>query len=341
MAKTFTNEFNLPESYVQAVKIDKHRVHGDISVTQLIDSARVRVLRKQHDEVIDVSTMVWALLGTSIHTLLERSEQDSFDIRTLMQAADVLIDSKDENAAKVAKWLSKFIKEKYPEGVNENVVLEQTLTAEFHGWILSGTIDRFSIKEGLLEDYKSCSTYEYTNPESQKKWHAQQNIYAHLLRKAGYEVKKAQIVAIFKNWSKGNSLRGKDYPKQAIMCLEVPLYPDEQIEKYINDRITLHQNAEKGNIPDCTGKERWSKADSYAVYKKGGKRALRTFDKESLAVEFMRANEYKHKDPMHIDFRAGTDTRCDSYCPVSTHCTQFKDKLNMIAEKTLELNRRD
>lgn len=341
MARTFTNKLNLPESFVKAVTIDKHRVYGDISVTQLIDSPRIRVLRKQHDEEIDVSTMQWALFGTAMHTVLERSEQSSFDIRTLMQAADVLIDSKDENAIKVASWLSKFIKKHFPEGINENVILEQTLTTEFHGWMLSGTIDRFTIDIGLLEDYKSCSVFEYTNPESQKKWHSQQNIYAHKLRKAGYTVNKAQIVAFFKNWSKPMSLSNKDYPPHPIMCIDVPLFPDEQIEKYINGRIVLHQNAEKGDIPDCTGRDRWSKADAYAVYKKGGKRALRVFDTENLAVEFRRANEFKSKDPMTIEFRAGTDLRCNSYCSVSKHCSQFKDKMNMIAEKELELNRVD
>lgn len=339
MAKTFTNKFNLPESYVRAVKTDKHRTWGDISVTQLTDAPQVRVLRKTHDETIDVSTMVAALFGTAIHSVLEQSEQESVDIRILMQAAEILIDSSDENSSKVAEWLKKFIKAEFPDGINENVILEQTMTVEYLGWILSGTLDRFTIDSGLLEDYKSCGVYQFINPESRKKWFAQQNIYAHMLRKAGYTVNKAQIVAIFKDWSKGKVATSKDYPPQQIMCIDIPLFPDEKIEKYIIDRIKLHQDAEKGNVPDCTGKERWAKADSYAVFKEGGKRALRVVDKESAAKEFMRANEFKHKQKLYIEYRPGTDTRCDSYCSVSQHCPQLKRKMDMIAAKELELNK--
>ena len=160
-----------------------------------------------------------------------------------------------------------------------------------------------------------------------------------MLRKEGYEVKKAQIVAIFKNWNKAESLRNKDYPPQAIVCFPIEIIDDFKMEKYIKERIKLHQGAEKGNVPDCTGKERWAKADSYAVFKEGGKRALRVVDKESAAKEFMRANEFKHKQKLYIEYRPGTDTRCDSYCSVSQHCPQLKRKMDMIAAKELELNK--
>lgn len=340
MPKIYTNEHNLPESYVKAVKVDKHRVYGDISVTQLIDAPQIRVLRKQHDEVVDVKDMLWALFGTALHSVLERSEQDSMDARILMQAKEVLIDTGDEKAKKVAEWLDKMIPQFYPDGVNTDVMLEHTMTVDYLGWTLSGTCDRFTKSTGLLEDYKSCSTYEYTNPESRKKWHAQQNIYAHMLRQMGYEVHKAQIVAIFKNWSRMESMRNKDYPPLPIMCLEVPLFEDTKIQKYIVDRIKLHQDAEKGIVPECTGKERWSKADAYAVVKEGGKRALRVLQTEAQAKEFIRANEFKYKEELVIQYRPGEDLRCSSYCPVSQHCQQLKNKLAKIAEKQLELNKK-
>ena len=51
------------------------------------------------------------------------------------------------------------------------------------------------------------------------------------------------------------------------------------------------------------------------------------------------ANEFKHKAKLYIEYRPGTDTRCESYCSVSQHCPQLKKKLNEIAEKELELNK--
>lgn len=340
MPKIYTNKHNLPESYVNAVKVDKHRVYGDISVTQLIDSPQIRVLRRQHDEVVDVKDMLWALFGTALHSVLERSEQDSVDARTLLQAKEVLVDTGDPEALKVAKWLEKNISKFYPDGINTDVLLEHTMTVEYLGWTVSGTCDKFTISQGLLEDYKSCSTYEYINPESRKKWDAQQNIYAHMLRSMGYDVQKAQIVAIFKNWSRMESLRNKDYPPLPIMSLEVSLFPDDKIKEYIIKRVKLHQDAEKGAIPECTGKERWAKADSYAIIKEGGKRAIRVLETEAQAKEFIRANEFKYKEELKIEYRPGEDLRCTSYCPVSQHCSQFKNKLNKVAEKQLEINKK-
>ena len=339
MAKIYTNNHNLPESYVRAVTIDKHRVNGDISVTQLIDAPQIRVLKQKHDETIDVSTMLWALFGTAIHSVLERSEMDSVDASTLTQAAELLEDSKDPEAMKVAKWLTKFITKAYPNGVDNNLLLEETMVIDVLGWKVSGTCDKFTKDIGLLEDYKSCGVYDYIVPESRKKWFAQQNIYAHMLRENGYQVNKSQIVAIFKNWSKMESKKNRDYPPLPIMSLDVPLLEDAKVKRYIEKRVQLHKDAEGGSIPDCTGKERWSKADSFAVKKEGGKRAVRTFDKESLAKQYIEDNEYKSKAPMFIEYRPGEDVRCNNNCSVNAHCSQFKKKEESISLKQRELNK--
>jgi hypothetical protein len=340
MAKIYTNEHNLPDSYYKAVTVDKHRVNGDISVTQLIDAPQIRVLKKQHDETVDVSTMLWALFGTAIHAVLERSEQGSVEVSQLMQAKEIIEDSGSPMAQDISEAIEKLIEEQFPEGINKDMLLEETMTLDVEGYRLSGTCDKFTISSGLLEDYKSCGVYDYIMPESRKKWYAQQNIYAHMLRKKGYTVNKSNIVAIFKNWTKVESLRNKDYPPLAIMSLDVPLLEDSVIESYIKKRIILHKEAmDNGVIPECTGKERWSKAAVFAVMKEGGKRAVRTFDKEHLAKAYIEDNAYKSKAPMSIQYRPGEDIRCDSYCSVSAHCPQLKRRDEMISEKQKELNK--
>jgi hypothetical protein len=70
----FTNNHNLPESFVNFVRADKYsRGDADISVTQLIDSPRVRLLRndKADEMETDVSDRVWSLFGTAVHHILE------------------------------------------------------------------------------------------------------------------------------------------------------------------------------------------------------------------------------------------------------------------------------
>jgi len=75
MAK-YTNRFGLPDAFVDAVKHDPYVGGGDISATALIDSPQKRELAFRHrDEITeDVSDRVWALFGSAVHHILERSQ---------------------------------------------------------------------------------------------------------------------------------------------------------------------------------------------------------------------------------------------------------------------------
>ena len=70
-----TNMHGLPQSIVDAVTNDPYVGGGDISTTKLIDSPQIRVLGGKHkDEItVDVSEMVFALMGQALHTVLERA----------------------------------------------------------------------------------------------------------------------------------------------------------------------------------------------------------------------------------------------------------------------------
>ena len=62
-----TNEHQLPDAFLNFAKDDKYsKGDSDISVTTLIDSPRIRLLReKKKDEMTkDVVDMIWPLLGT-------------------------------------------------------------------------------------------------------------------------------------------------------------------------------------------------------------------------------------------------------------------------------------
>jgi len=78
-----TNKYDLPHILVAAMENDPYtRGDADISVTQLIDSPRVRELRKEHpDRESDVSDMVWAFFGQSVHAMLERIPESEGVIR--------------------------------------------------------------------------------------------------------------------------------------------------------------------------------------------------------------------------------------------------------------------
>lgn len=81
-----TNKLGLPQAIVDAVTNDSYsKGDADISVTGLLSPPRQRILKEKHqDEIVeDVSERIWALLGQSIHTILERANRDAIAERRL------------------------------------------------------------------------------------------------------------------------------------------------------------------------------------------------------------------------------------------------------------------
>ena len=77
-----TNRLNLPDAFVAAVAGDPYspgiplpNTKGVYSVTTLIGPPQIKRLLDQHEDELseDVSDRVWALLGRSVHKMLEHS----------------------------------------------------------------------------------------------------------------------------------------------------------------------------------------------------------------------------------------------------------------------------
>lgn len=71
-----TNIRNLPEAIVRAIKNDPYdKGPSDFSITEILQPPRIRALKIKHkNEIVeDASERIWSLLGQSIHTILERS----------------------------------------------------------------------------------------------------------------------------------------------------------------------------------------------------------------------------------------------------------------------------
>ena len=62
-----TNRHGLPQSFLDFARNDKYsKGKADISVTTLIDSPRVRLMRDHFADLreVDVTDMIWPLFGT-------------------------------------------------------------------------------------------------------------------------------------------------------------------------------------------------------------------------------------------------------------------------------------
>lgn len=342
--RKLTNIHNLPLIIEKACLLDTHRSAGDISCSQLIDSPRIRLLKKTNDYTEDVSEMLYALMGTALHHILERANISEVRRRAFMLTYETIVDAaakesdatKQTNLLKGAEWIKKLIPTLLGDIATE-YVFEVTLQMDIDGTVLYGTFDIYHKPSKTLYDYKFCSVYQWMYPESQRKWKAQTNIYATLLENAGYPVEKIIIVPFFRDWSESKMLTSKDYPKRQIMEIPVELGSPEKRINYIKAQIDKHKKAEEsGVLPLCTGTERWASADMWAIKTITSKKALRVVDSQDKVKTFMDENQHKFKN-LHTEYRPGESRRCAHFCPVSEFCDQYAEekklKLKLATEE--------
>jgi hypothetical protein len=194
-----------------------------------------------------------------------------------------------------------------------SALVEKRLYADIGGWKLSGQFDRMHLADGVLQDYKVCSTYKSTGDIS---WEEQLNCLRWLAHKNGHDVNRLQIVAIFRDWKKSEAKRKEDYPQQPIATIDVNVWTLEETEAFIANRIGLHQKSEAGEVVECSEEERWYSGTTYALMKDGGKRAKKVVPILAELGEIPPGH--------HVEERPGLNRRCEDYCELAPFCEQFK-----------------
>jgi len=279
-----TNKFGLPEPVVKALTRNEYsRGESNRSITQLIDSPRVRILRQENWSEMeeDVSEKMWAVLGAAAHKMFE-------------------------------------------ETANNNYVSEERLFTEIEGWVISGAIDvQKTDQDGVtIMDYKTTSVWSVMvgKPE----WEKQLNCYAYLVRRVkGVLVKGLKVIAILRDWRSRDAEGKPDYPRAPIVEIDIPMWSENEQDRYIEERVALHQAAEfqrltGSELPECSAGERWEKAPVWALKKKGNKRAIKLYSNEIEAKADL-------QDGMEIEHRPGESTRCAAnWCRVNAWCSQYK-----------------
>lgn len=268
------NRFNLPQSIVNAVSYNGIKNEKRLSVTDLIGSPLVRQLKMKHwDELeSDVSDMLWALLGSATHYILQK-------------------------------------------GAPKSSLSEQKIEVEKGGFAIVGVPDIYH--DEVLSDYKITSCYSFILGDKPE-WEQQLNVYAWLLEHCGFPVKKLEINAILRDWMKSKTI-SDDYPPIPFQMVDIPLWPKEKIDKYIEERVGLH------SLPagECTSAEKWERPTVYALTKNGAKRATKLFD------SLEEANKNCDKG-FSVITRPGICVRCQDYCIVNRFCGFYKSAVRRI-----------
>jgi hypothetical protein len=203
------------------------------------------------------------------------------------------------------------------ERADDTAWCEERLFIERFGWRISGQFDRYLLElDGLLQDYKLTSTYSIKDGVKAE-WEAQENIYALMLREHGYHVEKLEIVAILRDWQKAKAKHTDDYPQVPALVIPVRVWPTDQIETYIQQRLNAHSKAHR-SLPECTAEERWERPAVYALMKAGRKHALKLYSNETEAQNALAQTGKGHE----IQYRPAEQRRCQDYCPALPFCSQ-------------------
>ena len=294
-----TNKHNIPEPIVRAISNDEYD-KGDsvLSVTQLISPPRIVLLQElnSNNVSIDAVDRVYTLFGTAVHKILEKGA----------------------------------------EGLPGHI-LEERLFLEVLGWKISGAVD-LQIDNGdgtwSINDYKVTSTYSVLNEKPE--WEQQLNCYAFLSYKNhGRRVTSLKIIAVLRDWQRRSAETNASYPQTQVYPVDIPVWPTDQQEAFLMERVALHQSAKKAvdnNEPlvYCTDEERWVRGEVWALMKEGRKSAVKLYDnKEDAENAAKELGESKGLSPGHyIEHRPGNAIRCaGNYCLVSQWCRQWQEEL--------------
>ena len=216
-----TNRYNLPDPVYRAIENDPYDSGDcDISTTRLINPPQVVTLTLRHGDKLE--------------------EDISERIWSLMgQCIHVVLERATKGKLKAEKRYS----------------------ATVNGWKISVGIDLL-IKHTLV-DYKMTSVWSYIYKSRMAEWTAQGNVNRWIYHQNGGKVTALQNILFLRDWSRRDYTRSKTpgrYPPVQVVTVDLPLWSMEESERYIKERVSLHQAARlvgDADLPRCSNDERW------------------------------------------------------------------------------------
>lgn len=293
-----TNKTGLPAALVKAIQNDPYdKGDSDFTATSLLKPARLAALEQRHAHEIedDVEDGLYRLYGQVAHGILERANMHDLAEKRFFSTFTV-------------------------GGVDYKV---------------SAQLDTLSIQDGVLTDFKFTTAWGFKKDSPPKpEWVAQLNIQLELIRRNGLDAKALQIVGLLRDWQMSQAKNDPNYPQATVAVHSIPIWSREQTVAFIQMRIAAHVDA-KATLPECSSEERWSKPDTWAVIKKGQKRAINGGVQFSQAA----ADSVSAANPgTFVQARKGESVRCASYCSAAAFCTQFKREQNQTEESVSEVS---
>lgn len=236
-----TNKHNVPEPLVTLATREYYtKGEAQYSVTELMSPPKIRRLRDKHNEDVqqDVSDMLWSLLGSALHVVMERSVTPGFineerlfiemdgvkisgqiDLQQVTPAGIILTDYKFTSA-----WAVMQDKAEWEQQLNVyRYLVEKTKGTKVVGLKICAFVRDFS-RHDHRENY----------PDSP----------VHMVDIPMWTMEKTEAY-----------IKGR-----------LDAHRDAKVEMDLG-----------GSLPDCTPDERWMSETVYAVRREGRKTAIRVF----------------------------------------------------------------
>jgi hypothetical protein len=306
----YTNKYNLPESLVNTLIYDDYDLKDAppnvVSLTEMIDSPKARILRRRHKNeiVVDVSTLLWRTAGTAFHRAVELAN------------AHAIVEK---------RWFM---------SVNTGAVFVMDAGGDIRSqswyrvdcWYLSGKLD--ILIDGVLEDYKYTSVWSAVYaPEGRSAYHAQVNINAFAMRHMNEHAKALRVILVLRDWSKRR--RHEDgYPVVPFLSIDVPMWSEEECYEYIMRKMSEYTSdieLTDDSISECDPEDRWHKPGKLAVMKGKNKRASKLFEPYDRQGAMDYIEKMDNPGLYRIENRPDENTRCEDsdYCEVRQWCNFY------------------
>lgn len=277
-----TNNSNLPKTLVRAITNHEHKSNSILTVSQLLKSPRAFWLAVRH---------------------IDEIEQD---VQNMIWA---LFGTAAHSVAEKGEDSNTLVEEYFPN-------------IQVGDFTISGTADLY--EEGIIYDYKTVSvwTLMFLDDEKIAEFASQLNTYAYAYRKQGMDVKGLKIVLIMRDWQASKAKYDANYPQSQVKVLDIPLFSQEQTEKYLKTRVTYlmsFKDTPDNELPLCSDSYRWAKPSKWALMKDGRKSAVKLFDSQDEAERAMSA---KGDTKYYVEERKADEWKRCEYCSARAFCNQ-------------------
>lgn len=314
----YTNQTELPVPVaVWLAHDDYEHSEAGLSATSLLKPIRQVILTQRVPEgegIVDISSLIKSSIGTAIHDAIEHSWRSEKLPETL---ASLGVPEKIIKRVRINP-------EQIENGPTIPMHLELRTAKDVLGVKITGKFD--FVDDGHLIDFKTTSTFAYTSGNKDDDYILQGSIYRWLNPDIITD-EFMSIVFIFTDWQKTRYLSDpRNYPRSQIVARHFKMLPASEVQLYVENRVRqlqFYSDKPEAELPLCTDKELWRKADQFKYYKNPQKMTKSTANFETLGE----ANQRYLDDGAVgvVKIVKGGVSAC-LYCSAYTMCTQ-KDKL--------------